>query len=469
MNPPEFNENGTPKKMKVFPPSDPNANGIALVTMLESVGDPPEECSAPNAKLPKILDLSMHTPRGGGAGLSRKLLLADDQGGLRLYFSRNGTLHKTLDVGGPVTAMAKSGPSVALGIGSDVVFVSASKPDKVTSRCVGIIDAAVSSLAYDVLTPGYLYAGLDNGDVIVFNTKHRTTSDDGKSKAGCKLVHKAPRARGGGGGGGGSGASQSPVDSLFGLKGYIMAGFSAENTVSVWNTTNVKEEGTRSLISNEPTGAAAVNRAWNVAISSGAGAKIENLMVGVMGSDGKIVVYEHLLPHRFNYSDITWMRVPLVLTGIGLVFFWNWWKKNGNGGGGGRGRGRGNPFEGKEGGGGGGGHGLGESDMASLAKLDGIEGFDMAEFQKFMGGNATQGGMGGGGGGGGGGRSGRGAGFGGGGGGMAGMSGLGGGGGLGMGGSGGGFGGGMSLGQSRSPGMGERRNNGPKFGPGARF
>lgn len=117
-----------------------NKNGIALQIGLESVGDTcmsdAETCPAAKS-LPKIEHMASHTPRGGGGGLSRKLIVADDTNTLRMYFSRNGTLGRTLDVGGAVTAMAKSGPSVALGVGGDVLFVSGTKMDKVILTCSG--------------------------------------------------------------------------------------------------------------------------------------------------------------------------------------------------------------------------------------------------------------------------------------------------------------------------------------------
>jgi hypothetical protein len=435
--PGEFNEDGSPKKIKQESPANPNVHGYALVIMIESVGDTPP---AITGKLPEITDVFMHTPRGGGSGLSRKVLIADALGTVRLYFSRNGTLTKSFDAGSEVTAMAKAGPSVALGVGPDVHFVSATKLDKVVSVCPGIIDTVITSLQYDVLTPSYLYAGLNTGDVLVFNTKHRQSDDSGNTgRSMCKLIHKAPKSRDAG--------APGTADHLFGIKGYVMAGFSSSNSVAVWNTTDVRENGARSVIGHEVTTAKAT-KMWDVVSSEGAGNKIENLLFGLMVADDKIVVYEHLLPHHYHYSDISWLRVPLVLVGIGLVFFYNYWNKGGKksrrggnpfaemegmggfGGLGGRGGGGGDDF------GGGGLGGLSASDMASLKKLDGIEGFDMSEFSKFVGGGS-------------GGK-------------------RGGGGGFGGGGGGGGFGGGGGMGGGLGLGV-NRRSPGPKFGKGARF
>jgi len=39
-------------------------------------------------------------------------------------------------------------------------------------------------------------------------------------------------------------------------------------------------------------------KGWDVKMSIGAGQKAENIMVAVMGDNGNVVLYEHLLPHR---------------------------------------------------------------------------------------------------------------------------------------------------------------------------
>ena len=77
----------------------------------------------------------MYSPRGT-SGSNRKLLCSDDSGRIRLYNAKNGTLARSLDLEGSQTSnnIAKSGASAAVGVGPDVVFLSASKADKIISR-----------------------------------------------------------------------------------------------------------------------------------------------------------------------------------------------------------------------------------------------------------------------------------------------------------------------------------------------
>lgn len=169
-------------------------------------------------------------------------------------------------------------------------------------------------------------------------------------------------------------------------------------------------------------------------MSLGSGSKIDSMLVAVREADDKIVVYSHLLPYEYpSFQDITWLRVPLIFCGIGIVLFYNYYNKGTRGGRRGM-MGKSDPFAQIGGMGGGdmmsGFEGLSSSDMSSLRKLEGVESFDMGEFAKYMGDGGSRGG-------------GRGRGM-----------------GMGMGGMGGrrGGGGGASFGAG-----------GPKFGPGARF
>ena len=96
------------------------------------------------------------------------------------------------------------------------------------------------------------------------------------------------------------------------------------------------------------------------------------MFLAVRTGPSSIAVYSHLLPHTFNFSDITWLRMPMILVGVAGVFMWNYYKK---GSGGGRG-GKPNPFDGVGGMGGAAGlaglsgmGGLSKSDMDSLKKV----------------------------------------------------------------------------------------------------
>ena len=189
-------------------------------------------------------------------------MYSDDTGSLRLYHARNGTLARTLDLGAVQTSnTAKSGASAALGIGSDIVFVSASKAEKIIQRCTGLAGTTVVSLAYDVLTPSFLIAGLDSGDVLVFNTKWRPGGEQaGPGKSQCKLVNKTPKSING----------DSSTDSILALKGYFLSSSKDGDVFNVWNSTNGRENGMRFVLGakGKDLGAA---KDWSVVQSTGAG------------------------------------------------------------------------------------------------------------------------------------------------------------------------------------------------------
>ena len=180
----------------------------------------------------------------------------------------------------------------------------------------------------------------------------------------------------------------------------MMSASASGNVMNIWNTTDARELGVRFLASNKDD-VAAKGKAfadYDVAISQGAGAKIGNVNIAIREGDDKIMVYGHTLPHFNHFNDITWLRFPLMIVGIFIVFAYNYWYNGKK-----KARGRGNPFEmggmggglggglgggmgGSLGGGMGGGMGgLSRSDMDSLKKLEGVEGFNMAEFERFVG------------------------------------------------------------------------------------
>ncbi|GMI37969.1 hypothetical protein TrRE_jg13430, partial [Triparma retinervis] len=260
--PGEFNKDGTPKRAKPPPPSKKNSNGIALVVHLESIADTPPSCYD-GGKLPAVLGLSLYAPRGNGVN-ARKVVVSDDAGAVRLYFAKNGTMMRSFDLDVPQTSssMAKTGVTLAIGTGSDVSFVHASKADKVLSRCDGISGTRVVSVAYDVLIPSYLYAGLDNGDVLVFDTKFRANKQASSAKATCKLLYKAT-------------SGGETIDGIFGLKGYLLSTASAGNSMSVHNTTSAREERTRYLVDNSANMHGKPYSGYGVAVSEGSGNKIE--------------------------------------------------------------------------------------------------------------------------------------------------------------------------------------------------
>ena len=284
--PGEFNDNGSPKRKRPDPPKEKNKNGYALVIRLENVGSLPEECTS-EKNLPGVRSLAFYSPRGT-SGNNRKLLCGDDTGNLRLYHARNGTIAKTLDLGAPQSSnIAKTGASAAIGVGPDVVFLSASRADNIVQRCNGLAGTSVVSLAYDVLSPSYLVAGLDSGDVLVFNTKFRQPGESGKAaRAMCKLVYKTPKSING----------ESPTDSILALKGYFVSSSRGSDIVNVWNSTNVRELGVRYVLGANAKNLGA-KKGWSLVQSTGAGGKVSRESAFLVDQRSTIGSF---LTHKYN-------------------------------------------------------------------------------------------------------------------------------------------------------------------------
>ena len=336
----------------------------------------------------KVSSVMFHSPRGTGASSTRKIIASTPDGTLSIYHAKNGTHIKSFNLPPGYSSsppIAKSGLTIAVGVGPDVLFINVVKFDKIVTTCTGVPGNDVLSLAFDALSPNFLYVGLTGGDVLVFNTKHRPQADGSAALAAsaasaggnvrdssssnnaatiCKLVYKAPRppsAR----------RSAAPSSFLVALRGYVLVGGAKNNAIVVWNATTVKDGGARYMFESEgPAEATQIYEKWQLASSSGSGAKIDNVLFAVKESDERITIFSHLLPYAPPNSDVTWMRVPLIFVGIFIVFGYNYVKKNGVPGFGRAGR-RGMPQ-------------MSPAELEALGKLKGVEGFNMAEFEKYM-------------------------------------------------------------------------------------
>jgi len=110
------------------------------------------------------------TGGGGGddTGQRRLVAVGDSFGGLFSFDAKDGTLLRNSTVsrlGDYARDLKKSGASLAVAEGGGVSFLSASRfTFSAVTFCKGGASAAVS-LAYDVLSPGLLYAAFANGEV----------------------------------------------------------------------------------------------------------------------------------------------------------------------------------------------------------------------------------------------------------------------------------------------------------------
>jgi len=137
------------------------------------------------------------------------------------------------------------------------------------------------------------------------------------------------------------------------VKGYMLLG-TPRDGVLLFNTTGVRDTGAIFLAKMAPAGTApegddaaaatmAVVAPMAVTFSAGLStSRVPEILVAI--ADGsRLAVLEALLPYEPPKHDINWMRMPMMVGGVVVVFGWQFLKGKGGGGlfGGGR-RGRGN-------------------------------------------------------------------------------------------------------------------------------
>ena len=164
----------------------------------------------------QIQVMQIHNWRGQG----KFVLAGDSAGALRLY-ARNGTLHRVVHQENGVLALRRSGASTfAVPDGTDVAFLSASRFEFTSTRCKGVLSPVVS-LAYDVLVPSMLYAGLASGEIVVFNTKAKT-----ENRIVCRLSNKLPNS------------PHTSAVALATVRGYALS--ASSTAVAVHNSTSMQ-------------------------------------------------------------------------------------------------------------------------------------------------------------------------------------------------------------------------------------
>jgi hypothetical protein len=196
-------------------------------------------------------------------------------------------------------------------------------------------------LAYDVLKPGLLYAGTASSEVMLFNTKRRST--DGIQ---CTLMEKKGLVRALSADGS---TVKNPLHANVKIAtqlGYMLA-FVGRHA-HIYNSTDVTNQGLRSIgggkigaASKDEDDTAEVSEPVFVAasISSSRAQAIQALVV--VGDKVSSDIFESLLPWHppgasGGMSDISWLRSPLLVGGLVAVFGYQFYnKKQGGGGGGG--------------------------------------------------------------------------------------------------------------------------------------
>ncbi|KAJ1450472.1 hypothetical protein M885DRAFT_532354 [Pelagophyceae sp. CCMP2097] len=247
------------------------------------------------------------------------LALGDAQGHLRLFY-RNGTLQRGARVSQrAVSLILRAGSAFAIADGPAVIFVSASKLTLLRTSCKGPA-ADVTAMAYDALAASMLYVGYANGDVVSFNTRAKSADTSSNAPA-CSLAQKLPGA-----------AHSGPVD-LAAVRGFLIS--SSQSALAIHNATT---KGLRLVATKQFKVADQTPLSkTHFTASFSHGMHMSEVLLARQFSSGAVRVYESLLLYEPPTSDVAWLRVPILIVGLAVVFGFQLLRNKGPGGGGGGG------------------------------------------------------------------------------------------------------------------------------------
>jgi hypothetical protein len=175
---------------------------LVLDVATQILGVDPEDDSAARRPASPIVSLEVYTRR------RKTQLLVTDARGTLFTVARNGTVLRSLDLGSPASATARSGSIIAIATTNALVLVDLSKIGSTPTTCESSRQGSapsgdgafgeITSLAFDLELPQLLYAATGSGEVLVFNTRTRTrpsaerspVPDDGRASSACRLVER---------------------------------------------------------------------------------------------------------------------------------------------------------------------------------------------------------------------------------------------------------------------------------------
>ena len=283
---------------------------------------------------------------------AKPLILAAYDRGVRVY-RRDGELHFGFDTARPVLSLAVAGRTVAYATPDAVRFFSASRAAALDGACSGGLSELVG-LATDPAMPAVLYASTAAGGVLVF----RYGAGRGSTVT-CTLAQHVSTLPRGGGGGDGAAAAQFRAQPGA-TQGYMLA-FSGR-MLSLWNATAFRTEkrvarvgaigiGGGSGVAREDGGGRALLASAHVAAGGGGrggrgggwgaanNAPESLVLLGVPGASSLTLLEVVVPPQDKGTNDLKWLRSPLVMGGLFVVFGTQVFGKKRGGGMGGMGMG----------------------------------------------------------------------------------------------------------------------------------
>uniref|UniRef100_A0A7S2APK4 Uncharacterized protein n=1 Tax=Octactis speculum TaxID=3111310 RepID=A0A7S2APK4_9STRA len=267
---------------------------------------------------------------------SKRVIYVANAAATLCSYSRNGTLlYNNSNLKKPITELHKTGGSLLAADDDGISFLSASRLTASPLYCKGA-HSPITSIVPDVLQPQHLFVGFGSGDVVAYNTKA------GRDKQlSCQKLYKLQTTGGG-----------YPVR-LHAARGYVLA--TSVGSIKIFNSTSMRDLGVRYVATKAIS---SVSQPL-VSVSWVQGSKLPEVMVALNEADQmKMTLLEALLPYDPPVSNIGWMRLPVLLGGLVIVFGYQFFiKKNKT-----RGSGRGDR-------------------MSSDGINDGLDGLDMSSYR----------------------------------------------------------------------------------------
>lgn len=228
--------------------------------------------------------------------LGTHVAILDDGNQFTLYM-RNGTRRGVLNVTGTVIARASS--TLAVADKSVVRFVSAGRWSLISVECRGP-PSTISDVVFDPLRPELVHVAYVSGEILTFRKPPQYGYDDDERDRQCRLIGKVPSS------------PHASLVKLAALRGFLVSASSSH--VAVHNT-SASPEHYYLVGSKAVTGKKTDLRATVVS-----GMYSPEVLLAFK-EDNTIALYESLLKHEPPAPpDVSWMRVPILLIGLVVVF-----------------------------------------------------------------------------------------------------------------------------------------------------
>lgn len=283
-----------------------------------------------------VTALLLYSARGGDSDNKRMIAVGDSTGAL-FAVALNGTLLRNATVRqGYARDIKKQGNVLAVCEDLGVGFLSLNRFAFTSSFCKGGA-APAETLAVDVLAPSMIYVTFSSGEVVLYNSKAKSTAS--KAAVMCSKIQKLNTA-----------AMEPQPFNVHTVRGYVIVGAiqvlgdvgvkPRDDSVLIFNSSNIREMGVRYVSKISPptpslTAAmcgdnTSMKAAAPISVSVAPGSmKLPEILVASTSASQcgqAVTLYEALLSYEPPVADMTWVRMPMLLGGLVVVFGWQFMK-----------------------------------------------------------------------------------------------------------------------------------------------